>query len=63
MGILVIPFIFLEPSSKIVVEARNYRDQIFLVCREFLNGHNIFNFLGQAFVKLRHFSSFVLCHS
>jgi hypothetical protein len=62
ISILVVSLIFLGSFSEIVVEARNYRDQIFPICREFLNNYSIFNSLGQALVKLRYLNSFVLCH-
>jgi len=41
----IILFILLEPFSKIIVEARNYRDKVHLSLREFLYGYGIFNTL------------------
>jgi hypothetical protein len=62
VNILIIPFIFLGPFFKIVVEARRRRDQIYLSEWEFLYGYNVFDFLRKALVKLCHFSPFVPGH-
>lgn len=51
--------IFLEPFSEVVVEARDYCDKVRLGSRKFLYGYGIFDTLGQAFIKLCHFGSFV----
>jgi hypothetical protein len=56
-------FILLGPSFKIVVEARCYCDQVRLSLRKFLYSYSIFDSLGQAFIKLCYFSSFVLGYS
>ena len=43
---LVISLILLGPFSEIIVEARDYRDKVYLSFREFLYGYGIFDALG-----------------
>jgi hypothetical protein len=60
--IFILTSFFLRPSAEIIVEANSHLNQLGSSFRKFLDGHSIFNALGQSLIKLGHFGSFVLSH-
>jgi hypothetical protein len=58
--IAILSRVFLFSSTKVIIQAAGYVNQVFLNVREFLYNYRVLNLCAQAFIKLGHFNAIVL---